>query len=82
MVNRENIIISLDETLRRLNPAIVIKITRSYYFLKKYEVLEIIAKPYYPRIKLQNIRTPRGNDLKQYYERKYFMLTLTKYWIR
>ncbi len=68
-INRGDIIVSLGGTFKGLDAAIAAKTTYSYYFLKEYELLEIIAKPYYTRVKLPEYQDPtwRGN-LKQYYE--------------
>ncbi|MEB3765646.1 MAG: hypothetical protein GSR77_05740 [Desulfurococcales archaeon] len=68
-VDRGGIVVSLGGTFKGLDTAIVAKTTYSYYFLKEYELLEIIAKPYYPRVKLPEYQDPtwRGN-LEQYYE--------------
>ena len=65
-VNRGDIVVSLGGTFKGLDAAIVAKTTYSYYFLKEYELLEIIAKPYYPRVKLPDPTWKR--NLKQYYE--------------
>ena len=68
-VNRGDIVISLGGTFKGLDAAIVAKTTYTYYFLKEYELLEIIAKPYYPKVKLPEYQDPtwKGN-LEQYYE--------------
>ncbi len=68
-VNRGDIVVSLGGTFKGLDAAIVAKTTYSYYFLKEYELLEIIAKPYYPRVKLPEYQDPtwKGN-LEQYYK--------------
>jgi len=68
-VNRGDVVVSLGGTFKGLDTAIVAKTTYSYYFLKEYELLEIIAKPYYTRVKLPEYQDPtwKGN-LEQYYE--------------
>lgn len=68
-VNRGDIVISLGGTFKGLDAAIVAKTTYSYYFLEEYELLEIIAKPYYTRVKLPKYQDPtwKGN-INQYYE--------------
>ena len=68
-VNRGDIVVSLGGTFKGLDAAIVAKTTYSHYFLKEYELLEIIAKPYYTRVKLPEYQDPtwKGN-LEQYYE--------------
>lgn len=68
-VDRGEIVVSLGGTFKGLDAAIVAKTTYSYYFLREYELLEIIAKPYYTRVKLPEYQDPtwRG-DLEQYYE--------------
>ncbi len=49
-INRGDIVVALGGTHKGLDTAIVAKATYSYYFLKEFEVLEIIAKPWSPRI--------------------------------
>ncbi len=68
-VNRGDIVVSLGGTFKGLDAAIVAKTTYSYYFLKEYELLEIIAKPYHTRVKLPEYQDPtwKGN-LEQYYK--------------
>jgi len=67
-VSRGDVVVSLGGTYKGLDAAIVAKTTYSYYFLNEFEVLEIIAKPYEPRVSLPEYKDPtwRG-DLKQYY---------------
>jgi len=67
-INRGDIVVSLAGTFKGLDTAIVVKATYSYYFLKEFELLEIIVKPYYPRVLLPEYQDPmwRGN-LDQYY---------------
>ena len=67
-VNRGDLVVSLGGTYKGLDAAIVARTTYSYYFLKEYELLEIIAKPYYPRVKLPEYQDPTWKgDLEQYY---------------
>ncbi len=68
-VNRGDIVVSLGGTFKGLDAAIVAKTTYSYYFLKEYELLEIIAKPYYTKVKFPEYQDPtwKGN-LERYYE--------------
>ncbi len=68
-VNRGDIVVSMAGTFKGLDAAIVARTTYSYYFLKEYELLEIIAKPYYTKVELPEYQDPmwRG-DLAQYYE--------------
>lgn len=68
-VDRGDTVVSLGGTFKGLDAAIVAKTTYSYLFLKEYEVLEVIAKPHYPRVKLPEYQDPtwKGN-LNQYYE--------------
>ena len=68
-VNRGDLVVSLGGTFKGLDAAIVAKTTYSYYFLREYELLEIIAKPYYTRVKLPEYQDPTWKgDLEQYYE--------------
>ena len=68
-VSRGDVVVSLDSTYKGLDSAIVARTTYSYYFLKEFEVLEIIAKPWRHRVTLPEYKDPewRG-DLDQYYE--------------
>ena len=68
-VDRGDIVVSMGGTYKGLDAAIVARTTYTYYFLKEYEVLEIIAKPHHPRVKLPEYEDPawKGN-LDQYYE--------------
>ncbi len=69
-VNRSDLVVSLGGTFKGLDSTIVAKITYSYYFLRKYELLEIIAKPYYTRVRLSEYQDPTWKgDLEQYYEK-------------
>lgn len=67
-VSRGDIVVSLGGTFKGLDAAIVCKTTYSYYFLQEFEVLEIIAKPWKPRVRYPEHEDPewRG-DLDQYY---------------
>lgn len=68
-VNRGDIIVSLGGTFKGLDAAVVARTTYSQYFLREYEVLEIIAKPYHLRVKLPEYEDPTWKgDLDQYYE--------------
>ena len=67
-VNRGDIVISLGGTYKGLDTAIVAKTTYSYYFLSEYELLELLAKPYYPRVSYPEYEDPNWKgDLDQYY---------------
>ena len=68
-VSRGDVVVSLDSTYKGLDSAIVARTTYSYYFLKEFEVLEIIAKPWRHRVTLPEYKDPgwRG-DLDLYYE--------------
>ena len=68
-VNRGDIVVSLGGTFKGLDAAIVAKTTYSYYFLKEYELLEIIAKPRHARVEFPEYQDPTWKgDLDQYYE--------------
>ena len=62
-------VVSVAGTYKGLDSAIVAKTTYSYDFLRRFEVLEMIAKPRYVRIEVPEYRSElwRG-DLGQYYE--------------
>lgn len=58
------------DTYKELNASILVRTTYSYYFLKELDVLEIIAKPWRPRVRLPEYEDPswkRGLD--KYYEK-------------
>ena len=67
-VGRGDLVVSLGGTFKGLDSAIAAKTTYTYYFLKEYELLEIIAKPYHTRVKLPEYKDPtwKGN-LDGYY---------------
>ena len=69
-VERGDIVVSLGGTYKGLDAAIVAKTTYSYRFLEEFEILEILAKPWSPRVRLPEYEDPewRG-DLEKYYER-------------
>ncbi len=69
-VERGDIVVSLGGTYKGLDAAIVAKTTHSYRFLDEFEILEILAKPWSPRVVLPEYTDPnwRG-DLDRYYER-------------
>jgi hypothetical protein len=68
VVNKGDTVISLGGSYKGLDAAIVAKTTYTYYFLKEYELHEIIAKPWSPRVRLIGGRDPdwRG-DIEKYY---------------
>lgn len=66
-VKRGDIVVSLGGTFKGLDAAIAAKTTYSYHFLKEYEILEIIAKPYYPRVKLPEYQDPTWKGNLDYY---------------
>ncbi len=68
-VDRGELVVSLGGTFKGLDTAIVAKTTYSYYFLTEFELLEIIAKPWKPRITYPEYKDPnwKGN-LNKYYE--------------
>lgn len=68
-IKRGEPVISMAGTYKGLDSAVLVKTTYSYYFLKEFEILEIIAKPWEPRVRLPEYedRTWRGN-LDKYYE--------------
>ena len=68
-VNRGEVIVSMGGTFKGLDASLLVKTTYSYYFLKEFEVLEIIAKPWRPRISLPEYKDPDWKgDLDKYYE--------------
>jgi len=68
-VDRGELVVSLGGTFKGLDTAIVAKTTYSCYFLTEFEFLEIIAKPWKPRITYPEYKDPnwKGN-LNKYYE--------------
>ncbi len=68
-VERGDIVVSLGGTYKGLDAAIVARTTYSYRFLDEFEILEILAKPWSPRVSLPEYTDPnwRG-DLDRYYE--------------
>ncbi len=68
-VNRGDIVVSMAGTFKGLDAAIVARTTYSYYFLRDYELMEIIAKPHSPRVSLPEYEDPTWKgDLERYYE--------------
>ena len=67
-VKRGEIIASLGGTYKGLDSTIIAKTAYSYYFLREFEVLEIIAKPWRPRVKYPEYKDPEWKgDLNKYY---------------
>lgn len=68
-VGRGDIVVSLGGTYKGLDAAIVAKTTYSHRFLNEFEILEILAKPWSPRVSLPEYADPnwRG-DMDGYYE--------------
>jgi len=57
-VDRGELVVSLGGTFKGLDTAIVAKTTYSCYFLTEFEFLEIIAKPWKPRITYPEYKDP------------------------
>ena len=67
-VGRGDVVVSMGGTFKGLDAAIVAKTTYSYYFLREYELLEVVAKPYHGRVSLPEYEDPTWKgDLEQYY---------------
>lgn len=58
-VERGEVVVSLGGTYKGLDAAIVAKTTYSYYFLKEFELLEVLAKPWRPRVTYPEYEDPR-----------------------
>ncbi len=67
-VNRGEVVVSLGGTYKGLDSAVLVKTTYSYLFFKEFELLEIIAKPWKPRVKQPEVEdTEWRGDIEKYY---------------